>query len=141
MVKSVLGQFATILKNRYACILVDENDDVAAFGIVFPSIAEPLIKHRGKLFPTGFIGILRSLKKPKELEMALIGVKDKYKNTGINSIIIDKISRNIIEDGIEIVESNPMLETNYPIQRTWKFADSKIVKKRQTYKKAIGSLL
>ncbi len=135
--KNVLDQFATIVNTKYISFLIDENEDVAAFGIVLPSICDPLVKHRGKLFPTGFIGVLQSIKSPKELEMALIGVKHKYKNTGINAIIISKILKNIIESGINKVESNPMLEHNYNIQQQWKFLDSKIVKKRQTYQKTI----
>lgn len=139
--ENVLQQFATIINTRYISVLVDKKDDVAAFGVVLPSICNALIKHKGKLFPSGFIGILRSIKAPKELEMALIGVKGEYKNSGINSIILAKICQNVIEDGIENIESNPMLETNYSIQQQWKFTDSEIIKKRQTYVKKIGSLL
>lgn len=139
-IENVLAQFATIVNTRYISILVDENDDVAAFGIVLPSIAEPLIKHRGKLFPFGFIDVLKNIKAPKELEMALIGIKTKYKNTGINSIVINRIMNNVIEDGISSVESNPMLETNYNIQQQWKFAENQVIKKRQTFKKEIDQL-
>lgn len=139
--QDMLDQFATIVNKKYISFLIDENEEVAAFGITLPSICNPLIKHRGKLFPTGFIGVLRSIKAPKDLEMALIGVKHKYKNTGINSILISKILKNIINDGITNLESNPMLETNHSILQQWKFADTKIVKKRQTYKKQIGSLI
>ncbi len=138
---NVLSQFGTIVNSRYISVLVDENDEVAAFGICLPSICDALIKSRGKLFPTGFIGVLKSINKPKELEMALIGVKKKYKNLGLNAIVIARIMSNLINDGVEAIESNPMLETNFDIQRQWKFATSEIVKKRQTYKKEIGSLI
>ncbi len=136
-IDNVLSQFATIVNPRYISVLVDENEDVAAFGIVLPSISAPLIKHRGKLFPFGFIGVLKNIKRPKELEMALIGVKKKYKNTGINSIVMSRIMNNIVEDGIELIESNPMLESNLNIQQQWKFAENQVVKRRQTYKKSI----
>lgn len=139
--KNVLKQFATIINKKYASILVDKNGDVAAFGIVLASICNPLIKHRGKLFPTGFIGVVHSILKPTELEMALIAVKHKYKNTGINSILISKIQKNVVKGGIKSIESNPMLETNFEIQQQWKFAESEIIKKRQTYQKEIGSLI
>ena len=135
--KNVLKQFATIINPRYSSILIDKDGKVAAFGIVLPSIADALIKSRGRLFPTGFIGVLKSIKKPKELEMALIGVKSEYKNTGINSIIISRIMKNVIDDKIESIESNVMLEHNYNIQNQWKFADSEIIKRRQTYVKEI----
>lgn len=135
--KNVLKQFATIINPRYASMLIDKNGKVAAFGIVLPSIADPLIKHRGKLFPTGFIGVLKAIKKPKELEMALIGERSEYKNTGINSILMTRIMNNVISDGILHIESNPMLETNYNIQSNWKFAENSIIKRRQTYVKNI----
>ena len=139
--KNVLSQFGTIVNPRYISFLVDEDDEVAAFCIVLPSICEPLIKHKGKLFPTGFIGVLSAIKKPKELEMALIAIKNKYKNTGVNAVGIARVMKNVIDDGIEKIESNPMLETNFAIQQQWKFAENVIVKKRQTYKKEIGSLV
>lgn len=135
--KNVLDQFGTIVNTDYISFLIDEDDDVAGFGIVLPSICDSLVKHRGKLFPTGFIGVLKSIKAPKELEMALIGIKKKYKNTGINAIIISRILKNIIDNGIEKIESNPMLEHNLNIQQQWKFTESEIVKRRQTYKKSI----
>ena len=138
---NILSQFATIVNTRYISFLIDEEDEVAAFGVVLPSICEPLIKHKGRLFPTGFIGVLQSIRKPNELEMALIGVKNKYLNTGINSIVMARIMNNVIADGIEHIESNPMLETNLNIQAQWKFAESEIIKRRQTYKKEIGSLI
>lgn len=137
---SVLSQFGTIVNSRYISVLVDEEDEVAALGVCLPSICDALVKSKGKLFPTGFIGLLKSINKPKELEMALIGVKKKYKNLGLNAIVIARIMSNLIEDGVEAIESNPMLETNFDIQQQWKFATSEIVKKRQTYVKEIGAL-
>lgn len=139
--ETLLSQFAMIVNKRYISILVDEKDNVAGFAVVFPSICDAIIKHRGRLFPFGFIDVLRSIKKPKELEMALIGVKKEYKNSGINAIMISKIERNVIADGIKHIESNPMLETNLSIRQQWKFAENEIIKKRQTYKKEIGSLI
>ena len=134
---NVLKQFATIVNLKYISILADKDGKVAAFGIVLPSIADALIKHRGRLLPFGFIDVLKSMKKPKELEMALIAVHPDYKNTGINSIVITRIMNNVVKDRISRIESNPMLETNYNIQMQWKFAANDIIKKRQTYQKEI----
>lgn len=134
---NVLKQFATIVNLKYISILADKDGKVAAFGIVLPSIADALIKHRGRLLPFGFIDVLKSMKKPKELEMALIAVHPDYKNTGINSIVITRIMNNVVHDRISRIESNPMLETNYNIQMQWKFAANDIIKKRQTYQREI----
>ena len=135
--KNLLSSFAIIVNRKYCSFLVDENDDIVAFGVVFPSICEALKKHQGKLFPTGFISLLKSINNPDELEMALIGVRHNYKNTGINSIVISRIMKNVISSGIKKVESNPMLETNSNILNQWKFIETNVVKKRQTYVKPI----
>ena len=135
--KNVLSQFATIVNVKYISFIIDGKDEVAAFGIVLPSICDTLIKHKGRLFPTGFIGVLRDIKHPKELEMALIGVKSEYKNSGINAIVIEKIMRSLQHSDVKRIESNPMLETNLNIQQQWKFAENEIIKKRQTYVKNI----
>jgi hypothetical protein len=140
MQKSVLDQFAVIVNTRYISILIDKEERVAGFGICLPSICKPLQKHGGRLLPAIF-SIIKAIKKPKELEMALIGVRPEYKNAGFNALIINKIMKNIIEDGVERVESNPMLETNLSIQQQWKFASSEIIKKRQTYRIEIDKLL
>lgn len=140
-VDNVIKQFATIANRRYVSVMVDKNDEVAAFGIALPSICKPLIKHRGKLFPFAFVGVLKSILKPKELELGLIGTKKEYKNYGLNAIIISNILKNIIEDKIERVETNPMLDTNLNIQQQWKIVETNVIKRRQTYKKQIGSLI
>lgn len=135
--QSILDSFGMIINARYFSLLVDENDEVAGAAVVFPSLRKPLIKHKGNVIPFGIIGLLHAVNKPKELEMAIIGVKKSYKNTGIHSIMMSKIIHNIIEDGIEQLESNPMLEHNYDIQANWKFTKTEIIKRRQTFVKNI----
>ncbi len=140
-VKNVLKQFATIANLKYISVLVDKEDDVAAFAIVLPSICDPIIKSRGKLFPFGFMGVLKSIKRPKELEMALIGVKHKYKNSGVTAVIMSDIMKNIIKDDVCKVESNPTLVHNYEIQAQMERLGGEVTKHRQTYQKEIGSLI
>lgn len=140
MKKTILDQFAVIVNLRYISLLVDSKEQVAGFGICLPSICKPLIRHKGKLLP-GIFSLLKAIKKPKELEMGLIAVRPEYKNLGLNAIMIHRIMKNIIDDKIEKVESNPMLETNLSIQQTWKFAGKDVVKKRQTYKIDVDKLL
>lgn len=140
MQKNVLDQFAVIVNTRYVSILVDDKEQVAGFGICLPSICKPLKKYKGRLLP-GLFSLIKAIKKPKELEMALIAVRPEYRNAGINALIINRIMKNIIDDKIQKIESNPMLETNLSIQQQWKFAGKEIIKKRQTYVIELDELL
>ncbi len=138
---NVLSQFATIVNRKFISFLVDDNGEVAGFGICLPSICDALIKHKGKLFPFGFISVLKSIWFTKDLEMALIAIGSKYKNSGINAVIISRIVQNLAKYKVKHLESNPMLETNHNIHNQWKFTENEIIKRRQTYKKEIGSLI
>ena len=134
---NVLDQFATVINPRYLSVLVDKNDDVVAVGVIIPSLCSVLQKSRGRMTPCAILGLLRAIKHPKELEMVLVAVREDYQKKGVNAIMMARIARNIIEDKIEHVESNPELVTNIAVQAQWDVFEREIVKKRCTYVKAI----
>lgn len=135
--KNVLDSFATVINPDYFVCLVNEKEEVAGFGVVLADICPALIKHKGKLFPFGFIDVLKAIKHPKLVEMALVGLKPEYRNSGINAIIIDTIVSSLIKNGIPYLESNPTLVTNYDIQHQWNIMESEITKERKSYTKNI----
>ncbi|MDD7186148.1 MAG: hypothetical protein PUH93_00180, partial [Clostridia bacterium] len=53
--------------------------------------------------------VVREIAKPTGLELTLIGVAPEYRSTGINSMIITKIHKNIMKNHISDVVCNPML--------------------------------
>lgn len=69
--------------------------------------------------------------------MVLVAVRKDYRNKGVNSLMMARITKNIIEDQIEHVESNPELVTNLAVQAQWDVFDREIVKRRRTYTKAL----
>ena len=135
--KNVLKQFVTIINTDFFSCVVDEDGEVAGFGVVLCDICPALMKHKGKLFPIGFIDFLKAIKHPKGVEMALVGLKHKYKNSGINAIIINKIVDSLIKYKIPYIETNPTLVNNDSIQLQWKFMETEIIKERKTYSKNI----
>jgi hypothetical protein len=45
--------------------------------------------------------------------------------------------KNVYDDGIKDIETNPMLEHNLHIQHLWDQFDTEVIKKRQTFIKKI----
>ncbi len=134
--KQILSQFATSVNKRYASVIVDENDKVVAFGVAIPSINRVLNKCKGS-YLKGAFGLLREIKKPHGLELALIGVLPEWRISGVNAMIIDRIWRNVIEDGVEDVVTDPELTSNHNIISQWKYIDHDLIRRRQTYFKKI----
>ena len=137
-VDAVLDQFATVINTRYFSLLVNEKDEVVGMAVMLPSLCEAIKKSDGRLFPFGFIRVLKAIKKPKELEMALIAVRPDYQKTGINSLMISRIMKNLLEDKIEKVESNPELVSNTAVQSQWSSMEKKIIKRRKCFTKSIA---
>ena len=114
--QSMIAGLRIIVKARYISCIADKDGNLVAFGLLLPAIWHALRKSRGKLFPFGIFHFLPLLfKKPTEMEMALIGVTDEYRNSGAYAMIIARLWQNIIDDGIKQLESNANLEDNVEI--------------------------
>ena len=137
MKKQIIDQFNLIIKLDYVGVILDEQENVVGFGLCFPSIGDALRGGNGKLTPATLRKVLKVIKKPKHLDLALIAVLPKYRNLGANSIVLDGLINLMIEKDIEYCETNLNLEDNYPIQSQWKFFENIQHKRRRAYYKRI----
>ncbi len=131
------ASFKLIVDVKFVAIIVDENDDVVCFGISFPSIAKAVQKSGGRLTPACIIRILKALRNPEILDLALIGVEKKYQLRGISSSIISNLLKYLSNCNIKYCETNLNLESNDNIQNQWKNFDSILHKKRSAFVKTI----
>lgn len=130
--QALVSGLRIIVKPRYLSVIADESGKIVGFGLILPAIWHALHKSRGKLFPFGFLYFLPLLfKKPKEAEMALIGVVDEYRNTGAHTLIIKRLWENVIADGITELESNANLEDNVEINNLLGKFPQKLHKRRR----------
>ncbi len=116
-------------------IVVDKEGDLAAFAIAMPSLSKAMQKSKGRLFPFGFVHILKSIKKNDALDLYLIAVKPEYQNLGINGLLLDSMMKNVMDYGIQSAETGPMLETNNNILSQWKFFNIRQHRRRRVWKK------
>ena len=114
------------------CIVNNENE-LIAFVIAMPSFASALKKANGKLFPFGFIHILKSLYFNDKVSFYLMGIHPDFQNKGVTAILLNEIQTTLNQMGVKIIETNPELEENKAIQRLWKNYKHRIHKKRATY--------
>ena len=97
---------------KFICFVLDKNNEVAGFGISIYSLSEALQKAKGKLFPFGFIHILKALRKNNKVDMLLQAVKPEYQNKGVAAIFYSEIMQAYIDNGVEIAISSHALEDN-----------------------------
>ena len=137
MKKMLIANFKLIVDIKYTAVIVDENDKIVCFALCFPSIAKAVQKSGGRLTPACLIRLLKALKRPKILDLALIGVVKEYRLKGVASAMMAQLM-NILKNGIEYAETNLNLEDNSSIQNQWKNFDSVLHKRRRSYVKKIN---
>ncbi|HOV06005.1 MAG TPA: GNAT family N-acetyltransferase [Anaerolineaceae bacterium] len=132
-VEEYTKQYFGFIQPEFLPVVEDAAGDIVAFGITMPSLARALQRAGGELFPFGFLHLLRANKVNDRADLYLIAVKPEYQGKGVNAVLIDTISRVFIKNGIQIVESNPELETNHLVQGQWKHFESRQHKRRRCY--------
>lgn len=136
MKKMLISNFKTILTPDDIVMVVDENDRIVSFGLAIPAIGPALQKSGGHLTLPTLIKILKIKNKPKVIDLALIGVVPEYEMRGVSSILISFVKKRL-ENGVNYMETNLNLETNYHIQNQWKSFKTIQHKRRRSFVKQI----
>lgn len=131
-------QFLLNINVDYVSIILDANEEVVGFGVALPSLAKAMQKAKGRLFPMGWMHILKALKKNDTIDLLLIAIDEKYKNKGVNAMIFHKFAQGITQNGIKYIESTRELEDNTSVQNLWHYLEHHLTKRARTYKKHIG---
>lgn len=139
MKKMVISNFKLILNKKYAGVVVNDAGEVVGIGVCFPSISDALRPSAGRLTPAALVRVLRALRKPRVLELGLIGVDPDCKNQGASIVILAHLARILREEkSIEFAETNLNMETNTDIQNLWdKRFDARLHKRRRAYIKEL----
>lgn len=130
-------QYVPLIQRKLLNIILDEHDKVCAFGLLMPSLGPAVKKADGKLFPIGWVHLLKGLHSYESLDMYLVAVRPELQNHGINAIILREILKNAIELGAKVAETGPQLETNEKIHAMFKSFDRRQHRRRRCWIKQI----
>jgi hypothetical protein len=139
-VDAYIKQYFDYITPDFVPIVLDENNQMVAFGIALPSLSRALQKARGSLFPFGFIYLLSALRKNDRADLYLVAVKAEYQGKGVNAILMDKMAHVFNRLGVTKVESNPELETNQRVQAQWKYFEKRQHKRRRCFIKKLDTV-
>ena len=131
-------QYFGFIVPEYVPVVLNNHNEVVAFGIAMPSLSKALQRCNGRLFPFGFIHVLRALKNNTNVDLYLTAVRPDMQNKGVNAILIHESNKVFNKNNVEKVETNRELEENAKVQAQWKFFESRQHKRRRCYKKLLA---
>jgi len=118
-IKYYTDAYFNFARPELLCFLTDENEEVVGFGICFPSLSEAFQKAKGRLFPFGFIHILKALNHYDEIDLYFNGVVPDWQQKGIHSLYYVAMNEVAIARGVKTAISTGQLETNINAVGIW----------------------
>lgn len=134
IISKCVKDYIPLINLDYTYVVVDKNEEVVGFGLLMPSIAKALKKHKGHLFPFGWASVLKALKGKNDiLEMYFIAVEPKYQNMGVNALIMHEALKACMKNKVKFAETGPELETNVSVQDQWKMFKTRQHRRRRSW--------
>jgi len=130
-------KFISFINPEYIKFVMDKNDEMIAFAIVMPSFSKALQDVNGKLFPFGFLKLLKAKKNSKDVIFYLIGIHPEYQNKGVTAVVFNEYYKTFTEKGIKNCIRTPELADNIAIHQIWKHFKPKVIKRRKTFRKEL----
>ena len=132
-----INEYFPFINLEFANFVVDQDDNLIAFGLSIPDLNEAYKKANGSLFPFGWFYILRALHKFTDIDALLNGVHPDWQKRGVHSIYYAEMNKNAIKYNLRWAYSNPQIIGN-EAQRIWEttYQSSPMIK-RAIFKKKI----
>ncbi len=111
-----IKSYFSILDPKLVSMVVDENDQVVAFGLSIPDLNKGFKKANGRLFPFGWFHILKCLYKYDTIDLLLNGVRPDWQKRGVHSIYYSDMNEVAIAHGIKTAYTNPQIIGNEAVK-------------------------
>lgn len=135
--KKLAAQYMPVLDPELVKVLVDRNDHAVAFVVAIPDMSEGLRKARGRLFPFGFIHLLRSMRRAKQLDLLLGAVQPHLQGRGLTCLLANELLGTARARGFTHMDSHLILESNHRMRAEVERLGGTVWKRYRVYEKKL----
>ncbi len=132
-------RYLIILDPKFVKAIENQEGEVVAYIMGIPDICPGIQKSKGYVWPLGFIHILRSQKKTDVVNLLLGGIREEYRNKGLDTILGIEMLTESQKRGIKYIDSHLILETNVKMCAELEKLGGVVYKKFRIYQKPIAS--
>lgn len=131
-IDQIIGQ----LDSRLCCVIMDSEDEIAAFSVAIPCLSRAMQKAKGSLFPFGWYHVLKAMNDFTHLDLMIEGAAPKWQNTGISAVFHGMMARQFKACGAKWALANPQIETNKAVN-VWERYEHELWLRRRCWIKKI----
>ena len=135
--QNLADQYLFVLDPEFVKVIQTNKGETVAFGVGMPDISKGIQQAKGKLFPFGFIHIIRASRKAKQLNLMLGAVKQGFRGIGINVLLGKSMLESAHKRGFTIMDSHLILETNKPMRAEFEKVGGTVYKRYRVYQKPL----
>ncbi len=126
------SKYFNVLNPKYI-FFVKDKEKVVGFLVGIPSLSKALKKANGKIFPFGWYHIMKAIKNPEEIDLALVGSLPEYHTKGVAALLFKGLHEELQKNDIVDMETTGVFETNQHVISNWKNYDHIQHKRRRTW--------
>ncbi len=134
--KEFADRYMDVLDPRFIKVIM-KGDDIVAFIIGLSNFSPGIQKSKGRLFPFGFIHILRAMKKTNQLDLMLGAVKPNCQGLGFEILMALRLIDSCREAGLTQMEIHLVLETNTKMLAELERVEAQLHKKFRVFGKSL----
>ena len=117
---------------------VDVDGEPAGFFVVLPDYNQILKKiPSGRVLPFGIFKLMRPKKHINRGRVVTLGIIEKYRNTGLASLLYYKMQEDVLKAGMKEVEMSWILEDNFKMRRPLERLGAKAYKTYRIFEKEL----
>ena len=132
-----LRSFSPVLNPKTTALVYNEKEELVGFIFAIPDLSLAVKKSKGRMFPMGWLRILRAIKKQDEYIALLIGVHPQYQSQGVITVLINELIEGFWALGVKTCRICPMLENNTKVLSLMNIIPSKPYKRRRSFIKKL----
>lgn len=136
--KKFASQYMPVLVPELVKVVVDKSHDMIAFVVSMPDMSAGIQKAKGRLFPFGFIHILRSMQKTNQLNLLLGAIKSAHRGKGLNVLMGKALIESARKRRLTVMDSHLILEKNEIMRAECEKLGGVIRKRYRVYQKLLG---
>jgi GNAT superfamily N-acetyltransferase len=127
----------SVLDPNWAMVVTDEDGQTAGAALTLPDFNQVLKHLRGRLLPFGWLKALRLKRKIDRVRVFALGVKPKYRNTGIAAYLYAQHFEAAARTGVSGGSMGWVLEVNKPMNRALEALAGEVTKRFRIYERPL----